>query len=313
MRNVYGVDATGAARVTWDNVGVQYGLRSLNEGKITPAEFLNVNWNIGGWKHPSDMVQEGFPFFGTSQAEILHKVYANPAYFDPWSRRNMMVAASPDQPAPRSVGDPIAMRAAYTSGHVFSGKLDVPAIDHRQYMERELDMHNSHQSFAVRQRVLDRMGDSGNLAIWFTDTTPGVPKASQTLQALTVMDQWMANIRANPRKSIADNRPAQAVDACFGLQGQPLYAGDDAWDGILDESQPAGACTQPFPIYGTSRIVAGAPIEGGIHRCALKSVDQAVADGTYAPWTPQAADIAKLKQIFPRGVCDYSRPDQARP
>ena len=59
---------------------------------------------------------------------------------------------------PRSKGDPIAMRAAYTSGHVFSGKLDVPAIDHRQYMERELDMHNSHQSFASRQRVLDRDG-----------------------------------------------------------------------------------------------------------------------------------------------------------
>lgn len=312
LRNVYGVDATGAARVTWDNVGVQYGLKSLNQGKITAAEFLDVNWKIGGWKHPSDMVQEGFPFFGTTQAEI-NKVLADPTYFDPWSRRNMMVAASPDQPAPRSVGDPLAMRAAYTSGHVFSGKLDVPAIDHRQYMERELDMHNSHQSFAVRQRVLDRMGDSGNLVIWFTDTTPGVPKASQTLEALMVMDQWMANIRANPGKSIAANRPAQAVDACFGLQGQLLYAGDDAWDGILDGSQPAGACTQQFPIYGTSRIVAGAPIEGGIYRCALKSVDQAVADGTYAPWTPQAADVAKLKQIFPQGVCDYSRPDQARP
>ena len=54
------------------------------------------------------------------------------------------------------------MRAAYTAGHVFSGKLKVPAIDHRQYMERELDMHNSHQRFAARQRVL---------AKWATATT----------------------------------------------------------------------------------------------------------------------------------------------
>ena len=36
-------------------------------------------------------------------------------------------------------------------------------------------------------------------------------------------------------------------------------------------------------------------------------------DGTYSPWTPNAQEIATLKQIFPGGVCDYSKPDQARP
>jgi len=312
LRNVYGIDATGAARVTWDNVGVQYGLRSLNEGKITQAEFLHLNWNIGGWKHPSAMIQETFPFFGTSAAEV-NKALTIPGYFDPWSSKNMLPGASAVAPAPRSVGDPLATRAAYTSGHVFSGRLDVPAIDHRQYMERELDMHNVHQSFAVRQRVLQRMGDSGNLAIWFTDTMPGVPKASQSLEALMVMDQWMANILANPHKSVAQNRPARAVDSCFDLQGRKMYSGADAWDGILDKSAPAGTCTQAFPIYGTSRIVAGAPIEGGIYQCALKPVDAAVADGSYAPWAPSAGEIAMLKQIFPSGVCDYSQPDRARP
>jgi hypothetical protein len=310
LRNVYGIDATGAARVTWDNVGVQYGLRSLKEGKITPAEFLNVNWNIGGWKHPSDMVQETFPFFGTGTSEI-NKALTIPGYFDPWSSKNMLAAIA-GQPKPRSVGDPIAMRAAYTSGHVFSGKLDVPAIDHRQYMERELDMHNSHQSFAARQRVLQKMGHSDNMAIWFTDTMPGMPKASQSLEALAVMDQWLTNMRRYPARGIAGNRPAGASDACYDLQGQLIYRGSDAWNGILDGSAP-GPCTQQFPLYSTSRIVAGAPIEGGIYKCALKSVDQALADGTYAPWSPNAAEITQLKQIFPTGVCDYSKPDQARP
>jgi hypothetical protein len=73
LRNVYGVDATGAARPTWDNVGVQYGLNSLKAGKITPAEFVHLNWNIGGWKHPSQMVQEGFPFFGTTAARFRRR------------------------------------------------------------------------------------------------------------------------------------------------------------------------------------------------------------------------------------------------
>lgn len=311
LRNVYGVDSTGAARPTWDNVGVQYGLQSLKAGRITPAEFLHLNWHVGGWKHPSQMVQETFPFFGTGAAEV-QKAMTIPGYFDPWSRKNMNLAPAADQPAPRTAGDPIAQRAAYTSGHVFTGRLDVPAIDHRQYMERELDMHNVHQSFAVRQRVLDRMGHSGNLAIWFTDTTPGTAKASQTLEALAVMDQWMANLRANPRKSVAQNRPAAAADACFNLQGQVIARGAGVWNGILD-GRTSGACTQAFPIYGTSRTVAGAPLEGGIYRCALKSVRRAVADGTYAPWVPTAADVAMLEKIHPQGVCDYRRPDQARP
>jgi len=311
LRNVYGVDATGAARVTWDNVGVQYGLRSLKEGKITPAEFLHLNWNVGGWKHPSQMVQETFPFFGTTAAEV-NKALTIPGYFDPWSSKNMLASVGDGQPMPRSVGDPIAMRAAYTSGHVFSGRLEVPAIDHRQYMERELDMHNAHQSFAVRQRVLDQEGDSKNLVIWFTDTTPGVTKASQSLEALSVMDEWLSNMRLAPGKGIARNKPAKAVDACFDLQGQRIHGGADAWNGILDQKTP-GTCTSRFPLYGTSRTVAGAPIEGGIYSCARKSVDTALSDGTYAPWTPNATEIAQLKQIFPQGVCDYSKPDQARP
>jgi hypothetical protein len=302
LRNVYGVDAAGAARVTWDNVGVQYGLNALKDGKITPTEFMHMNWHVGGWKHPSQMVQEGSPFLPPNTA----------ANFDPWSSRNANRSLAAGIPAPRSKGDPIAMRAAYTSGHVFSGKLDVPAIDHRQYMERELDMHNSHQSFATRQRVLRKMGHSDHLVVWFTDTTPGVPKASQTLQALAVMDQWLTNLRLAPGKGIVGNKPPQAVDACFDLQGQPIYAGVDAWDGILDP-KAKGACTQAFQLYGTSRTVAGAPIEGGIYDCAKKSVDLAVADGTYAPWVPSVADVVQLKAIFPEGVCDYARPDQARP
>jgi hypothetical protein len=42
-------------------------------------------------------------------------------------------------------------------------------------------------------------------------------------------------------------------------------------------------------------------------------VEQAVAEGTYAPWTVSDLQVQRLKQIFPQGVCDYSRPDQARP
>jgi hypothetical protein len=312
LRNIYGVEPDGEPRVPWDNVGVQYGLKSLKAGKITPAEFLHLNWHVGGWKHPRDMIQETFPFFGTGAAEV-QKALTIPGYFDPWSSKNMLENPSPStQPAPRTVGDLVAARNIYEGGMVFMGDLHRPTIDHRQYMERELDMHNVHQSFAIRKRMMDATGGSDSLVIWFTDTVPGTPKASQSMDAIAVMDEWMANIRANPKKSVRENRPARAVDSCFDVQGQLIYAGEDAWDGILDD-KPAGPCTEAFPLYTTSRIVAGAPLEGSIWKCALKSVDQAVAGGTYAPWVPTASELATLKQIFPEGVCDYSKPDQARP
>lgn len=315
LRNIYGVDANGDPRPTWDNVGVQYGLKSLQQGNITATEFLDLNFKVGGWKQPREMVQEGFPFLGT-----VADVMADPSKFDPWSRRNMRLSNDPQVPAPRTQGDPIAMKAAYTSGMVFSGQVPLPTIDHRQYLERELDMHNVHQSFAVRKRMIQKMGNSDNLVIWFTDTMPGVPKTSQfdgssrslSLEAAAVMDEWMANIRANPTRTLLQNRPAKAVDSCFDVTGKLMFSGPDVWDGILND-KPKGACTQAFPLYSTSRIVAGAPIEGGIYKCALKPVDTAVSDGTYAPWTPGAAEITKLKQIFPSGVCDYSKPDLARP
>ena len=71
------------------------------------------------------------------------------------ARRNQKL--SPDggaTPAPRREGDLLAMNAAYNQGLYFDGDIDIPLIDWRHYLEEELDMHNSHQSFASRQRML---------------------------------------------------------------------------------------------------------------------------------------------------------------
>ena len=41
----------GFAGVPTDNVGVQYGLEALREGKITPAQFIDLNAKIGGLEY----------------------------------------------------------------------------------------------------------------------------------------------------------------------------------------------------------------------------------------------------------------------
>ena len=299
--NVYGRDPeTGFARSTWDNVGVQYGLQALAGGQITPAEFLDLNATIGGWKPQPEMVQEGCPFIPTSC----------PADIDPWSLRNQ-TAPGPDGVAPRTEGSVEAMRAAYRSGLVFDGRIDIPIIDWRHYLDGELDMHNARQSFAARQRMLDREHSAANQVVWFTDARPA-RAFDQTPMALAVMDQWLANLRANPERGVAGNKPADAVDSCFATDGSLLNRGPDVWSGIID-SAPAGACTQRFPIHGTSRTVAGGPFDEQHYKCALQPVQAAVARGVYGSWRPTKAEVDRLRQIFPTGVCDYTKPDVGRP
>jgi hypothetical protein len=299
--NIYGEDADGFGRTPWDNVGVQYGLEALVDGVITSTEFLDLNAKVGSWKEPVQMVTEGYPFVGP----------LNLANFDPWSARN--ISLSPDggvTPAARRTGSLEAMNAAYQRGMRFDGDLDIPVIDWRHYLEEQLDMHHSHQSFATRRRLQLR-GTDGNQVIWFTDARPGVA-FDQTPEAFEVIDEWMANIRENPSLGVAGNKPPRAIDRCFTTGGQQIAAGDDVWDGILNDDPP-GPCTQAFPIYSSSRRVAGGPIEGGIFKCGLQSVDAAIASGVYGAWVPSAAEKARLGQIFPEGVCDWSQNDVGRP
>ena len=318
LRNVYGVDENGDPRTLYDNVGVQYGLKALVENNINKAEFLKLNAEVGGWKQPSEMVQEGFPFLGS-----LADVQSDPSLFDPWSSRNMNL--SPDDgttPAPRTEGDIKAIQAAYNSGLVFDGQLNMPVIDWRHYLEEVLDMHNSHQSFSARQRIINNMGDADNQVIWFTDTRPTDfsdqdepeprQESNQTWLALEVLHDWITNIQQNPAMSIAENRPDSAVDACFNTDGSQIAEGENVWNGILDNG-PDGACTQKFETFTTSRMVAGGPIEGNIFKCSLKTVETALGDGTYGETSFTEQEVARLNEIFPDGVCDYSQPDQGRP
>ncbi|UCH87570.1 MAG: hypothetical protein JSU97_04090, partial [Dehalococcoidia bacterium] len=302
VSQIYGLGDDGYAKVTWDNVGVQYGLQALLDGNITPEEFLHLNANIGGWKQTNEMVQEGCPW--------VPPLCAVPGQWDPWSSRNMNL--SPDggiTPAPRTEGDIEAMNAAYESGLVFDGKIDIPIIDGRVYLEDFLDMHNTHQSFAERQRMIEGQGHADNQVIWFTDVPPAF---DLTAEAFRVIDEWMENIKANPDKSVAENKPTDAVDRCFDTSGDEIARGDEVWDGILNDN-PAGACTEEFQIYSTSRIVADGPLKGGIYKCQLQSVEDAIDAGTYGSWVPTEAEEQRLEEIFPTGVCDYSLPDAGRP
>ena len=304
--NIYGTDETGFARSPWDNVGVQYGLAAVKSGAITPAQFLDLNANVGTWKRSADMVQEGCPYIAALCATQLPDV---------WSARNMLL--SPDggaTPAPRHEGDQKAQYAAYRSGMVFRGKLDIPVIDWRHYLEPFLDMHNSHQSFAARQRLLNYDGDASNQVIWFTAVPAPARRRpfDQTPQALLVLDAgWRTSPTIRSGASRGTSRPTQSTPASTWT-GRCSRAARTSGTGSSTAVRRASA-RRPSRRSATSRIVAGGPIEGRIFKCQTQSVAARSRASCTATWHPTAAERARLEQIFPTGVCDYRKPDAGLP
>lgn len=288
LENFYGVDAQGFAPIPMDNVGVQYGLSALAQGKISTNEFLRINACAGGWKEQRDFV-------------------AWDPKTDPYDARNMNRSATcfdaSGTPAPRRQGDLSAMRVAYTSGHVFTGqRLGIPMIDLRPYLEAELNIHNTRQSFSVRARLMAANPSAvKNQVVWFTGGNADLP--NRMVDALAVMDATLSNGSA----------AAGFVDKCFDASGAAIASGASVWDGILNTNAP-GACTKAYPTFTSPRMVAGDSIKGDIFKCALKPVSQASTDGTYAASVAfTAPEKDWLNRVFPNGVCDFSQGDQGRP
>ncbi len=294
---IYGRNAQGHANRPWDNVGVQYGLEALRQRTIDPETFLDLNARVGGWKQARDMAPERFWFLNGS---LL------PVNLDLWSSHNMRLADTEDEIAPRTRGSQAAARAAYRSGQVFLGFADIPIIDARHYLDPELDMHHAAATFSARRRLQRARGHARNQVIWMS-RQPHDPQP----EAFTVMRRWLENRQAKPALTAAETRPSGAVHRCYDAQGGVLAEGAGVWDGSWNGRVP-GACMQHYPIYSTSRQVAGGPVSGDVFQCRLQSVEQALDSGVYGsvdmrPWRE------RLERIFPRGVCDYQAPDRALP
>ncbi len=297
LKRVYGTDEHGYARRTWDNVGVQYGLGALKSGKITIDEFLHLNASIGGWKPAAEMTDERFWVFAGGRSEL--------AEFSVWSDHNMVNGGSEDQPARRSVADPDAVAAAYRSGQVFLGRLSMPVIDVRHYLEPQLNMHHSMQSFSARLRMQREQGHADNQLVWFVE-----PPAAPVADAIELTERWLENIKRS-RGDAAAARPADADDRCYDSSGSIIARGPGVWDGVWN-GKADGQCMQRFPIYSNPRIVAGDSYVGDIFKCHLQPVAEAVDRGVYAPFDI-GPYLHRVEKVFPNGVCDYSRGDAARP
>jgi hypothetical protein len=269
--NQYGRDPkTGYARKTEDNEGLQYGLKALNAGVISPDEFLDLNDKIGGYDDDGSMV------------------------------------------ASRSRGDPVALQAAYASGLLMGGGgglANVPILHWRTYNDPFGDIHSRERDMSIRARLTKANGDADNEVFWVGPggqpngprNDPAAAKSRELMasQALTVMTAWLDRLAADPaplsHAKVVRLKPAEARDAWFDTQGQK-HADRATWKG-------PGGYNATYPNHSEPRIEAGAPIANDVLKCRLKPVSAADYKVSLTP-----AQLARLKAIFPSGVCDFAKP-----
>jgi hypothetical protein len=188
MVNVFGRDPkTGFARRPFDNVGVQYGLKALNDRTITIDQFIDLNRRAGGH-------------------DIDGNVVAARTVADPEALR-------------------IAFRSGRVND-ASKGMAMVPMIDVRPYTDGTGDVHDAVNSHITRARLVAANGTSGNQVLHtygpgiFIDRVQPA-NLDEMEQWLAAIAKDTAPAKTPLEKAIR-NRPATVTDACYTKDGQKI-------------------------------------------------------------------------------------------
>ena len=175
-------------------------------------------------------------------------------------------------------------------------------------------MHNTHQSFASRQRMLDADGDASNQVIWFTDARPGGGVRPDARGAGGDGRVDGATSGRPPWTGRRGQQAGAATDRCFTTDGSLIAAGADVWDGILDD-KPAGAVHAgvPDPLARRGSSPAGRSRAASTSARCSRSSKAVAARPVRLVAARTRRRSARLKQIFPTGVCDYTQRDVGLP
>jgi hypothetical protein len=74
---------------------------------------------------------------------------------------------------------------------------------------------------------------------------------------------------------------------------------------VGDDANDDPACVAAFPVHEEPRMAAGEPRRGDVLKCALRPVEDSL---DLYEVSLSDAQVARLGDIFPTGVCDYDRP-----
>jgi hypothetical protein len=256
------------ARSTFDNTGIQYGLKALLAGAISGEEFVTMNERIGGFDADVN------PMAARSRADLEAL--------------------------------PIAYRAGIVSSGKNLGKL--PIIDSRGFDEQGIHYIWRSFSERARIDAAYGDHDNQVMWRYGTGLLPATAAqvAAVTVQSFLTMDQWLSTLLTTAPKATLNEvrthaqvvaaKPLAAHDLCY-LTGDPNFA-TPITDMALCDADPRLAK------HASPRQVAGGSLEENILKCQLKPLNMA----DYAPVAFTPAQWTRLNASFPGGVCDWSNP-----
>lgn len=201
----------------------------------------------------------------------------------------------------RAVADPVALRAAYQTGRVThggGGLALVPIIDSRAYLDQteQGNLHLRYHSFAFRERLRRANGTTANEVML---VGPAPDSRARTDYTMAKMDEWLTSLvndKSNDSlmEKIVRAKPADLVDGCYTASGARINE---------TQTLTGGECGKLYPPFASPRMIAGAPVVNNILKCQLKPVGS--SDYSVALTD---AERAQLREVFPAGVCDWSKP-----
>jgi Tannase-like family of unknown function (DUF6351) len=197
----------------------------------------------------------------------------------------------------RSTGDAGAIKRVYQSGLNMSGSgglKDIPVFDMGSYNDTS-GYHYQWYRFAIRERLRESNGDVGNHVMWRGSSVPQD-------RAWAELVEWVEAVKADTtdrsvREKVIANRPATTVDGCWSNSTTFIAEPQTL------SSQPNTQCNTLFPSWTFPRYVAGGPIQANRYKCQLKPIDMADYRVSFT-----SAEITRLHNVFPQGVCDWSKP-----
>ncbi len=198
--------------------------------------------------------------------------------------------------AARIAGDPASIANAYRTGLINEANhLDEVAMINHGGPDPGL-AHDYAHAFWTEERLKADQGSTGNRVMWF-GPTPLIGSPTWATEALTKMDSWLAAVEKDHRRTalsrkVVRDKPADVTDRC-----------------VVD--QLARVCSvQQLQVLqtrlSTPRQEAGGPVANDNVACRLKPLSRADFSFMLVPFTD--AQWAALQAVYPRGVCDWSRP-----
>jgi hypothetical protein len=206
----------------------------------------------------------------------------------------------------RIQGDPGAIGNVYRTGLVNEANhLDEVAMINHGGPDPGI-AHDYAHAFWTEERLQRDQGHTDNRVMWFGES-PLIGDIRWATEAFLEMDRWLSAVEADERElplstKIVEDKPADLTDRCENVPGVNML------------TLPGGevVCEQPTlqTRLSTPREVAGDDTANDRVACQLRPLDRSDYDFMPLPFTD--AQWATLEEVFPDGVCDWSRTGQGQ-